>query len=281
MNRDEMTEVARRYKATGQYADRDLLVRTGTYWAFALAGQYARSYGASHVFSDLLQEAHVGLINAAEKYDPSLGFAFSTVASYYMRSRITRFLIDQLESVRLPNHRYCQVRKLWRVVRSLEQKLERKPDDDEVIAAGFDPEVLQKIRRDQFVGVVSLDEPFPGKNHDAALRERTLRDIIPDDRAMALFVESAVSADARRAILALFEKCIKKPRDREIMALRFGLNGGPPKTLQEIGEQFHVTRERVRQIEKKILGKPSFKWFATKTLRSMEGIQKRSRPKSR
>jgi RNA polymerase primary sigma factor len=220
---------------------------------FALANlrlvlSIAKEYGWSGIdLLDLLTEGCFGLMRAIEKYDHTRGLKFSTYATHWINQAISRSIADQGRMIRLPVHMYGQVQKLRRVTRAIE--LEGRSADPTEIALhlGVDEErvaFLQEISQE----VASLDESLPGDDGDSITRLAKI--IAPaEQRPDRLLLDNDRRATIRRVCEALDE------RERTILALRFGLDDGEEKTLEEIGRQFNVTRERIRQIESKALEK--------------------------
>ena len=242
LSQEEEIELARRMEA-GDESARERLAEANLRLVVSIAKRYV---GRGMQFLDLIQEGNLGLIKAVEKYDYSKGFKFSTYATWWIRQAITRSIADQARTIRIPVHMVETINRLIRTSRQLLQEMGREPSAEEV-AARMDMPVdrvrdIMKISQDP----VSLETPI-GEEEDSHLG-----DFIQDEHVQ-------VPADAATYTL-LHEQLMEvldtlTDREQKVLRLRFGLDDGRPRTLEEVGKEFNVTRERIRQIEAKALRK--------------------------
>lgn len=205
-----------------------------------------RYVGRGMQFLDLIQEGNLGLIKAVEKFDYRKGYKFSTYATWWIRQAITRAIADQARTIRIPVHMVETINRLVRTSRQLVQELGREPTTEE-IAARMDilPERVREIRKIS-QDPVSLETPI-GEEEDSHLG-----DFIQDDN-VAVPADQATFTLLHEQLMETLETLTE--REQRVLRLRFGLDDGRPRTLEEVGKVFHVTRERIRQIEAKALRK--------------------------
>jgi RNA polymerase primary sigma factor len=235
----EERELARR-KDLGDEAAKKRLIECNLRLVMSITRNYTK---AGVPLLDLIQEGNLGLIRAVEKFDYKMGYKLSTYATWWIRQAVTRALADQGRTIRLPVHVAEQVRRAQRSRRQLAQKLNRDPSIDEIAQdGGFTPERVRELF-DLVEDPVSLETPVGDG-------ESMVADLIEDEKS-----ESPDSATADHARSAELAEAIDRlnPRMRHVVLRRFGLDGRQPQTLEEVGNDLGITRERVRQLESRAL----------------------------
>jgi RNA polymerase primary sigma factor len=235
----EERELARR-KDEGDEQAKKKLIESNLRLVMSITRNYTK---AGVPLLDLIQEGNLGLIRAVEKFDYKMGYKLSTYATWWIRQAVTRALADQGRTIRLPVHVADQVRRLMRARRQLAQKLNREPTQEELAQeSGFTPQRVQELL-DLVEDPVSLETPVgDGESMYADLIEDVNSDRPDDTTAIKLRRK-----ELAEALLRL------NPRMRRVLALRFGLDGEHPQTLEEVGAGLGITRERVRQLESRAL----------------------------
>ena len=242
LSMDEEVELAKRIAEGDQYAT-DRLTESNLRLVVSIAKKYV---GRGLSFLDLIQEGNLGLIKAVDKFDYSKGYKFSTYATWCIRQAITRSIADQSRTIRIPVHMSEVINKAYRISRSLLQELGREPTEEEIAKEMNLP--VEKVREIMKISAdpISLDTPI-GEEDDSHLGDFIKDDTImgPEDAAAYTMLQDQI----QKLLTTLSE------REQRVLILRFGLLDGRTRTLEEVGKEFNVTRERIRQIEAKALRK--------------------------
>lgn len=242
---EEEKELAYQIRQGNKQAE-STLIEKNLKLVISMAKRY-QNHGIS--LEDLIQEGNVGLYIAVQKFSPEKGYRFSTYATWWIRQAITRVIADQANTIRLPIHVVDKLNKMRRITASCYGKTGQNPTEEELAQAMNEPiEKIQEYKKiEKRVNLIALDAPIKGTEDEDSF----LKDFITDKDVCV--EEDICAKNLKQGIKDVLEDLT--PRERQILILRYGLEDGKDRTLEEVGKEFHLTRERIRQIESKALRK--------------------------
>lgn len=242
LSQEEEIELAKKV-IDGDESAKARLCESNLRLVVSIAKRYSGKNGMS--FLDLIQEGNIGLLKAVDKFDYTKGFRFSTYATWWIRQSITRAMADQSRTIRIPVHMVETINRLGRISKRMMQELNREPTTEEIAKEmNISPErvaEIQKIAQDP----LSLEDPVGDEDSKVG-------DYVPDETSI-MPDDAATHSMLKGQIMSVIETLT--PREQKVIRLRYGLDDGSPKTLEQVGQEFNVTRERIRQIEAKALRK--------------------------